>query len=114
MSLMSINNFSASLLNGAKFTGPILNAWLELKTNGWPWPYRVLGPPDGKFPDPVPHGVARADNASGVVKAIWMDCILFRLNFAPHDVTNCVMLHPNGGLYLGAEPELPEGLRVVY
>ena len=25
-----------SLLKGAKFSDPILNAWLELKTNGWP------------------------------------------------------------------------------
>ena len=56
-----------SLLKGAKCTGPILNAWLELKTNGWPWPYRVLGPPPGRrSSDLATHGVARADDASGV------------------------------------------------
>ena len=32
----SIVCFFLSLLKGAKFSGAILNAWLELKTNGWP------------------------------------------------------------------------------
>ena len=45
-----------------------------------------------------------------------------RLNFAPYcEVISFVILlaeyapqgHPKGGLYLGAEPELPEGLRVI-
>ena len=59
----------------------ILNAWLELKTNGRPRPYRVLGPPPCRyFSDLAPHGVARPDHAIGVVMAIWSSCVR-HLNF---------------------------------
>ena len=39
----SILSVPSSLLNQAKCRAPIRNAWTQLKTNGWPRSYRVLG-----------------------------------------------------------------------
>ena len=86
--------FVSSLWKGAKFSDPILNAWLELKTNGWPWPYRVLGPPPCRmFPDLAPHGVARGTHAK--VRIVWGHKYLsLRLNFAARMTSplNCIII----------------------
>ena len=50
-----------SLLKGAKFSVSLLNAWLELKTNGCSRPFGVSGPPyDGRRLDHA-NVVASAD-----------------------------------------------------
>ena len=66
----------------------ILNAWLKLKTNGWPWPFGVLE---------LPHYRSNADlvkvTATKAKKRLrpWT-AYFVRLTFVPRDVTSCVIL----------------------